>query len=498
MSTKGASTPGSEPPATETTDRSRRQLLTGWGGAPASCCNVIRPTSLDGDENWWAAVAGQLNRYGGRGAIARGLGRSYGDAAQLAGGTAIDMTGRGRILEIDAVKGSARVEGGANLEQLMVAALAVGRFVPVTPGTRQVTVGGAIAADIHGKNHHVDGSFGSHVSELRLGTPEGTLELRPGRDQEMFWATVGGMGLTGVVLEATIDLPAVETAYMEVDTERAADLDDVMARMEASDHEYRYSVAWIDCLARGASLGRSVLTRGDHATAEQLPQKRLRSPLRFDPAVKLEAPGRVPSGLLNRFSVAAFNEAWFRKAPRHEVGRLMPLGSFFHPLDGVGGWNRLYGARGFLQYQFVVPFGAEETLREAIGRLSASGQASFLAVLKRFGEASPGPLSFPSPGWTLALDLPIGNTRMAELLDGLDDLITEAGGRIYLAKDSRMRPEVLDVQYPAIGAWRETRDTLDPNGLMCSDLCRRLDLSGRHGRRRRTLQPHRSSGREAS
>jgi len=284
------------------------------------------------------------------------------------------------------------------------------------------------------------------------------------------------MGLTGVVLRATVQLLRVETSYMTVDTERATDLDDLLDRLARTDAGYRYSVAWIDLLARGGRLGRAVLTRGDHAPRAALSGRRAAQPLAFAPRPIATLPGIVPDGLLRPSTVRAFNELWFRKAPRERRGELQSLASFFHPLDGVLEWNRVYGPAGFLQYQFVVPFGQEDVVRAAVERLSAAAAPSFLAVLKRFGPADPGPLSFPLPGWTLALDVPARTPGLGPLLDGLDDLVAGAGGRVYLAKDSRLRPEMLPVMYPRLAEWRTGREHLDPDHTFTSDLARRLSL----------------------
>ena len=444
------------------------EFLTGWGRTAPTVARLAEPAGA-------TEVDATLEDSGARGVIARGLGRSYGDAAQNGGGTVALMTGMAGIGELDPVSGTVRVQAGASLDALMRAVVPHGWFVPVSPGTRQVTVGGAVAADIHGKNHHRDGSFARYVNEIDLVAPSGRVTLRP--DDEAFWATAGGMGLTGIVASVVLRLLPIETATMRVDTDRAGDLDSAMAMMAEGDAGYRYTVAWIDCLARGAHMGRAVLTRGDHASLEELSASARHDALRFAPATRLKAPPFVPGGLVNKLTMAAFNEAWFRKAPRHQRGHLESIQGFFHPLDGVQDWNRMYGPRGFLQYQFAVPFGAEDVVRHTVEVFSSSGTPSFLAVLKRFGEASGGHLSFPIPGWTLALDMPAGLPGLARLLDGLDERVAAAGGRVYLAKDSRLRPDMLAAMYPRLDEWREVQARLDPGGTMQSDLSRRLKLT---------------------
>ena len=444
--------------------------VSGWGRTAPTNARLIRPRT-------YQEAATAVRGCGARGGIPRGLGRAYGDAAQNAGGMVLDMTGLDRVHAIDADNGIVLCDAGVSLHRLMEVLLPLGWFVPVSPGTRYVTVGGAIGAVIHGKNHHVSGSFSRHVLSLELLTADG--EVRAvGRDTPLFDATAGGMGLTGVILTATIQLQPVTTSMMSVDTERARDLDDLLARLTTGDGHYRYSVAWIDLLARGPAMGRAVLTRGDHAPLEALREgtRARRAPLACRTARLPAPPSVLPEGLLSRRTVGWFNELWYRRAPHARTGELQPLARFFHPLDGVPHWNRIYGRGGFVQYQFVVGHGREETLRGIVRRVSEHRCPSFLAVLKRFGDADPGWLSFPVPGWTLALDIPAGLPGLGALLDTLDEDVAEAGGRVYLAKDSRLRPELLATMYPRLDEFRALRAEIDPRGVFVSDLARRLGL----------------------
>ncbi|MEU0932194.1 FAD-binding oxidoreductase [Embleya sp. NPDC005971] len=460
----------SDGPSADVRPTARRVSLNGWGRTTPTFADVVRPTDRD-------QVATALGQRTSRGVIARGLGRSYGDPAQNAGGTVLDMTGLDRILAVDLERGLVTCEAGVSLDRLIELFVPFGFFVPVTPGTRQVTVGGAIGADVHGKNHHADGSFCNHVLSIDMLMADGTERtITPEGDPELFWATAGGMGLTGLILSATIRMTPIETSLASVDTDRTKNLDEAMALMAETDEKYTYTVAWLDCLAKGANLGRCVLTCGEFAALDDLPAKKRRDPLRFRTGSLLTVPDLVPGRLPNKLTMGMFNELWYRKAPKHKVGQLQSITGFFHPLDLVQEWNRVYGRTGFLQYQFVVPFGREDGLVKAVETISAHGAPSSLTVLKRFGPGNEGFLSFPKPGWTLTLDFPTNTPGLARLLKQLDEIVLTNEGRFYLAKDSRMDPADLARMYPRLERFREVRAKVDPDGIFVSDQARRLGI----------------------
>ena len=448
------------------------RTLSGWGRTNPITAEVVQPSSV---EQLQELIRGAPPKS----LIARGLGRSYGDAAQLKDGTVIELPAFDRI-ELDAASGTVTAGAGVSLDQILRVIVPAGFFLPVTPGTRNVTVGGAIAADVHGKNHHVDGSFGNHVQRLLLVDGNGELrELTPsGRgnfdEAEFFWATVGGMGLTGVIVEATFSLIPITSSLISVDTTRYRDLESLMAAMVEADAKYRYSVAWVDSLD---PKGRGVLTCGDHAPKEALPKDKQAYPLFYDPKALASAPPFLPGGLLNKFTVRAFNEAWYRKAPKHRVGELQDIAPFFHPLDGVQDWNRIYGPAGFLQYQFAVPNEAAHLVPRTLEALRNVGAPSFLTVLKRFGHSNPGPLSFPMPGWTLAADVPAAVPGLLDVLDQLDEEVAAAGGRLYLAKDSRQSSEIIKNSYQHFADWQQNVDLLHQPKIFVSDLSNRLGFS---------------------
>jgi decaprenylphospho-beta-D-ribofuranose 2-oxidase len=350
-------------------------------------------------------------------------------------------------------------------------------WIPVLPGTRQVTIGGAIACDIHGKNHHSAGSFGNHVRSMDLLTGDGQVRtVTPqGPDSELFWATVGGNGLTGIILRATIEMTPTETAYFIADGDVTRSLDETIAfHSDGSEANYTYSSAWFDAIAAPPKLGRAAISRGSLARLDQLPAKLQRNPLKFDAPQLLTLPNFFPNGLANKYTFGPIGELWYRKSG-HYRGKVQNLTQFYHPLDMFGEWNRAYGPAGFLQYQFVVPTEAVDEFKAIIVDIQRSGHYSFLNVFKLFGPGNSAPLSFPIPGWNVCVDFPI-KAGLGEFVTELDRRVLQFGGRLYTAKDSRTSAETFHAMYPRIDEWIAVRRKADPAGVFASDMARRLEL----------------------
>ncbi|MBM6580054.1 FAD-binding oxidoreductase [Microvirga sp. BT689] len=441
--------------------------LTGWGRYPRHRSEALRPAS---------PKALPLLMASRTGLVARGNGRAYGDAA-IGERVTLLATGLDRIQAFDPATGRVSVEAGVLLSDLLNVVVPHGFFLPVVPGTKFVTIGGMIASDVHGKNHHRDGGFGDHVEKLTLALPDGsTVACSREENPELLAATIGGMGLTGTILDATFRLRSIETGWMRQTTTVARNLDDAIRALQETSNA-TYSVAWVDCLARGAALGRSLIFAAEHATLRDLDA--LRPDAEPYPASKLgrlAVPLDLPSFTLNRLSVSAFNEFYFRAgAVKSGYPFLVHWDPYFFPLDGIGNWNRIYGRRGFLQYQCVVPTAqARSALGSILERVSKHGSASFLAVLKQLGPGH-GNLSFPLEGFTLTLDLPVSDEAFP-LLDELDRLVVEARGRLYLAKDARQSPATFEAGYPGLPRFRDQRRAIGATGRISSRLSVRLGI----------------------
>jgi decaprenylphospho-beta-D-ribofuranose 2-oxidase len=445
----------------------RQISISGWGNVPRHSAQVFRPEK-------WAENRSLVATPPPAQLIARGLGRSYGDAA--IGDGVVLQTRLDRLISFDPQTAILECEGGTSLADVLEVFLPRGFFPPVTPGTKFVTLGGAIAADVHGKNHHRDGSIAEFVESFELLIADGqTLHCSREQNTDAFWATLGGMGLTGIILSGRLRLRPVETAYVAVDYQRAANLDQALALFAQDDEKFQYSVAWIDCLAGGAAMGRSILMRGNHATVAQLPAKLQQQPLHVQPKRKKSVPFNLPSFALSPLTVRLFNNRYYK---RSRIGQhIVDYDSFFYPLDSVLHWNRIYGKRGFFQYQAVFPAsGARECLAELLRKLSSSGRASFLAVLKTMGKSSGGMLSFPIPGQTLALDIPNSGPQTVEFLRELDQIVLRFGGRVYLAKDAALTPQSFRAMYPRLPEFEQERAKLDPAGRFASAQSRRLQI----------------------
>jgi len=445
--------------------------LSGWGKYPVQECLVFRPEGAEDIRKLLAELSAPS-------LITFGMGRSYGDAPLNGGRRVVRTTRMNRFLKFDGETGFLECEAGVTLDEILRVFLPRGYFLPVTPGTKSVTVGGAVANDVHGKNHHVDGCFSEHVRSFRLLAADGSiLRCSRGENADVFWATVGGIGLTGVILSVELKLLPVETAYLRVRYETAASVEEAFRLFQdREDGHYRYSVAWIDCLARGRSLGRSILMRGNHLAREELPPP-VPEPLAVRPKAGWRVPFDLPGFALNPLAVRLFNDLYYAVHARKKE-ETVDCERFFYPLDAVEHWNRAYGRRGFVQYQAVLPDGrAFDGIVGLLERISASRRASFLAVLKRMGPANAGLISFPLKGYTLALDLPVRDDGLFGMLRELDELVIACGGRVYLGKDAVLTPESFRAMYPAHERFREVLRRLDPNRRFSSSMSRRLGLT---------------------
>ncbi len=448
------------------------QELYGWGRFPRIHTQIARP-ELRGD------LLAALKERESSPMLACGNLRSYGDQALLSDGKQISTLRLNRFLDFDEETGWLRCEAGVLLEEIIDVFLPRGFFPPVVPGTKLITVGGAIGNDIHGKNHHVDGTFCDHIRnvEILLGSGE-IVFCDAEHNADLFWATVGGMGLTGIILSAEVQLTKVPSPFIDMESIRVENLDHFFEVSEAS-AEFTHAVSWIDCVATGEHMGRGIFMRGRPAEEGETREDNF-----IERAIKLakpilELPVDLPNWVMGKAFMKVFNEVYYRKQMKAYTRTLSKIDPFFFPLDFVRGWNRGYGPRGFLQYQFVVPADPEHrVIREALSEISKTGMASFLAVIKEFGDRDHGGLSFPRGGVTLAMDFPNFGAPLFELFDRLDDIVIEAGGRVYLGKDARLSKEHFQKMYPNWAQWKETRDKWDPDGVFESDLGRRLGLVG--------------------
>lgn len=436
--------------------------VSNWGNYPVIQAHVIAPRTIG---ELRRAVAAEPHM------IARGLGRCYGDASLAK--TIISTQHLNRFIAFDPEQGIISCQAGTSLQEILELIVPAGWFLPVTPGTKFITVGGAIASDVHGKNHHKDGSFCAHVTELSLLTADGHFRrCSPTTSGDLFRATCGGMGLTGVIVEATFTLKRIETAYIQQSLQRAGNLDAIFRAFEATRHA-TYSVAWIDCLASGRDLGRSVLFLGEHAPRDSLSRRQARRPLSTHPEAKLLVPFPMPGFMLNRWSVKAFNAMIY--ATKRDSTGIVHYDPFFYPLDSIHHWNRIYGRRGFVQYQCVLPKAESyDGMREILTAIGEFGHGSFLAVLKLFGHQDD-LVSFPMEGYTLALDFPVFDA-LFPFLDRLDQLVLARNGRLYLSKDARMSSATFHQSYGQLDRFREIKRGVDANARFTSLQSERLEI----------------------
>jgi len=441
-----------------------KKNIANWGNYPV----------MESDERSFSLeeqLAGALLQSDG--VIARGNGRCYGDAS-LAPNT-VSTLKYNKILSFDTERGLFECQAGITLDQVLDVIVPKGWFLPVTPGTKLITVGGAVASDVHGKNHHVDGSFSAHVTEMDVRLADGsTLTCSQQQHPDLFWATCGGMGLTGIITRVVFDLKKIETSYIKQKQVKARNLEELI-RLFDEYKDYTYSVAWIDCLKKGRGFGRSILILGEHAKLEDLDARKKADPLQLPKKKQITFPFNLPSFVLNQFTVKAFNFLYYGKNLRRELNNVVSYEPFFYPLDAILHWNRGYGKKGFVQYQFVLPLESKQGLVEILQRISDAGLGSFLAVLKVFGHQDD-LISFPKEGYTLALDFPV-RKGLFEFLDKLDAIVLRYGGRLYLSKDARMKPEIFWQGYPTAQKFQDVIKKYNPKFSINSIQAQRLNIT---------------------
>ncbi len=405
--------------------------------------------------------------------IPRGNGRCYGDASL--GQRTISTLKYDKILSFDPATGVFECQSGLTLDQILEVIVPRGWFLPVTPGTKFITVGGAVASDVHGKNHHIDGSFSNHILDMDVVlASKKVITCSTRMNEDLFEATCGGMGLTGLITRVRFQLKKIETSFIKQKQIKAGNLEELIRLFETY-HQYTYSVAWIDCLKKGEQFGRSILMLGEHARLSDLHEKQRQDPLKLPKKKQINFPFNLPSWVLNAFTVKAFNYLFYVKNFKREINNVISYEPFFYPLDAILHWNRGYGKNGFVQYQFVLPLEAKPGLIEILNRISDKGLGSFLAVLKVFGKQE-SIISFPMEGYTLALDFPI-KPGLLEFLDELDQVVLRYGGRLYMSKDARMKPETLQSGYPDLGKFKDIVRKYNPEAKIHSLQSDRLFLT---------------------
>jgi FAD/FMN-containing dehydrogenase len=442
----------------------QEEILSGWGNIPRSANKVI-----------YARDPRDLVRLPEDQILPRGLGRSYADQATNTNHVVLKMEKMNHFLAFDEVNGVLSCEAGVSLEEVIFHFAPRGWFPMITPGTKYITIGGAIANDVHGKAHHADGSFVNCVYDFTILLADGSI-LRASREEnaDLFWANFGGLGLLGIILTATVQLRRIETTYFKQKAYAAKNLDEMLDAIHENEREYSSSVAWIDPMARGKSLGRGVLTMGNHALLSDLPEKLKKEPLKVGKKPMLTVPFYLPAFILNPFTISILDVVlyWMQKS----APSISHYDKFFYPLDMINDWNRGYGKRGFIQYQFVIPMeGGRKNIRTLLTEVTESNCIPFLNVLKKFGKGQGGLLSFPFEGYTFAIDFPI-TPQLKPFTKKLDQMVLEMGGRIYLGKDAYLDEATFKAMYPQYVEWLAIKRKYDPLNVFSSDLARRIGL----------------------